>query len=189
MKNFQKLIAVSMLAISITSCQKTPEASFTTDKSEYVAGETINLTNTTLNGKTYKWTFPDGQTGSSESYAFETDDNDPAGTLTFRLEAFSSNGKKSDEVSKSVNIKAAEGDVVFWQQAGSGYGTTVVSLNSVTSNITTEYTSSPDCGASGCAVFNGLKVGTYNYAATDGGTNWSGTLTVTKNTCLKLKLN
>ena len=113
MKNFQKLIAVSMLAISITSCQKTPEASFTTDKSEYVAGETINLTNTTLNGKTYKWTFPDGQTGSSESYAFETNDNDPAGTLTFRLEAFSSNGKKTDEVSKSVNIKAAEGDVVF----------------------------------------------------------------------------
>ena len=188
MKIFQKLIAVSMLAITITSCQKTPEASFTTDKSEYVAGETIKLTNTTLNGSTYKWTFPDGQTGSSESYEYKTNDNNPAATLTFRLEAFSSNGKKTDEDSKSVKLKAAEGDCVFWQEFGSGHDVTVVSLNNVSSNITEEKASSPSCGASGCAVFNGLKVGTYNYSASDGNTSWTGTVTITKNTCSKIKL-
>ncbi len=188
MKKINYLITLLILSVTFSSCQKTPEASFTTDKTEYVAGETIKLTNTTINGSEYKWTFPDGQTGTVENYDYTTNDTDPSASLTFKLQATSKNGKKTDEATKTVNLKAAEGDVVFWQQVGSGFGATVVSLNGVTSNITSEYSSAPDCGASGCAVFNGLKVGSYNYTATDGSSTWSGSALVTKGTCLKIKL-
>jgi hypothetical protein len=74
--------------------------------------------------------------------------------------------------------KTKYGNVTFWQKTGGGFGITVVSLNSVTSNITSEYNSAPGCGTSGCAVFNQLETGTYNYSATDGTSSWSGTVDV-----------
>jgi hypothetical protein len=83
--------------------------------------------------------------------------------------------------------KTKTGDVTFWQQTGSGYGVTVVSVNGVTSNITSEYGAAPSCGTSGCAVFNGLDEGTYNYTATDGTASWSGSVTVTEG-CKTVKL-
>lgn len=83
--------------------------------------------------------------------------------------------------------KTKTGDVTFWQQTGSGYGVTVVSVNGVTSNITSEYGAAPSCGTSGCAVFNGLDEGTYNYTATDGTANWSGSVTITEG-CKTVKL-
>jgi hypothetical protein len=83
--------------------------------------------------------------------------------------------------------KTKYGNVTFWQKTGSGYGVTVVNIDGVSSNITSEYNSSPDCGTSGCAVFNNLETGTYNYTATDGTDYWSGTVTVTEG-CLTLEL-
>lgn len=76
--------------------------------------------------------------------------------------------------------KNKTGDVTFWQETGSGYGVTVVSVDGVTSNITSEYGAAPSCGASGCAVFNALDAGSYNYTASDGVSSWSGTVTVTE---------
>jgi hypothetical protein len=76
--------------------------------------------------------------------------------------------------------KTKYGNVTFWQKTGSGYDVTVVSLNGVTSNITSEKSSTPDCGASGCAVFNQLEIGTYDYSASDGTDSWSGQVTVTE---------
>lgn len=74
--------------------------------------------------------------------------------------------------------KTKYGNVTFWQKTGSGYGITVVSLNGVTSNITSEKSAAPECGASGCAVFNQLETGTYDYTASDGTDSWSGKVTV-----------
>lgn len=74
--------------------------------------------------------------------------------------------------------KTKYGNVTFWQATGSGFGTTVVSLDGVSSNISSEYVSAPSCGSSGCAVFNQLETGTYNYSATDGIDTWSGTIEV-----------
>jgi hypothetical protein len=79
------------------------------------------------------------------------------------------------------------GDVTFWQETGSGYGITVVSLNGVTSNITSEYNSAPDCGEAGCAVFNSLEDGVYNYSASDGNYTWSGSVDINSG-CLTLEL-
>ena len=74
--------------------------------------------------------------------------------------------------------KTKYGNVTFWQRTGGGYDLTVVNLEGVSSNITLEYSSAPDCGESGCAVFNGLEVGKYAYTATDGTDEWSGTVDV-----------
>lgn len=74
--------------------------------------------------------------------------------------------------------KTKYGNVTFWQKSGSGYGITVVSLKGVTSNITSEKSSIPECGASGCAVFNQLETGSYDYTASDGTATWSGNVTV-----------
>ena len=76
--------------------------------------------------------------------------------------------------------KTKYGNVTFWQRTGGGYGITVVNLNGVSSNITSEYSSAPDCGESGCAVFNKLETGTYDYTASDGTDTWSGQVTVTE---------
>jgi len=83
--------------------------------------------------------------------------------------------------------KTKYGDVTFWQITNSGYGVTVVDIDGVTSNITNEYSSAPDCGASGCAVFNSLETGSYNYSASDGTDSWAGEVTITEG-CLTMEL-
>ena len=84
--------------------------------------------------------------------------------------------------------KTEYGNVIFWQQTGSGFGITVVEIDGVSSNITSEYGSTPDCGAAGCALFNNLETGTYNFSATDGTNNWTGAITVSEG-CLKRELD
>jgi len=83
--------------------------------------------------------------------------------------------------------KTKYGNVTFWQKTGSGFSITVVNLNGVSSNITSEYASAPACGTSGCAVFNHIATGTYSYAASDGTSTWSGTVNVTEG-CTAMKL-
>lgn len=79
------------------------------------------------------------------------------------------------------------GDVTFWQASGSGFGITVVELNGITSNISSEYSAAPSCGAAGCAVFNGLEDGVYSYSASDGNWIWNGTVDV-ESGCLTIEL-
>jgi len=182
------LLATSLVAITFTSCQKQPEATFATDKSEYVAGETVKLSNTSADANSYKWTMPDGQIAKSIDVTYKIDEKQKDGTLTFKLEAFSKNAKKDDETTKTVKIKVAKGNAVFWQRTGSGFDVTVVELNGITSNITVDSPSTPECGSAGNAVFNGLEVGTYNWTATDGTYNWNGTINITRDGCTKQEL-
>ena len=193
MKSLKLIPLLSLCMIFIlTGCQKQPKASFVTDKTEYVAGETVYLTNTSIDADHYEWTFPGGITATDfqRDYVINPYSIIPGdiGPLTFKLKAYSKNGSKSDEVSQTVYVRPAKGSVVFWQQTGSGYGITNVTINGVTSSITSEYGSTPSCGASGCAVFDGLKIGTYNYTATDGTTTWSGTITITPDGCASMEL-
>ncbi len=60
-----------------------------------------------------------------------------------------------------------------------------VNIGGKTGSITSYYSTSPSCGASGCAIFT-LPIGSYSYSAssTFGLSTWSGTVTVTKNGCL-----
>ncbi len=84
--------------------------------------------------------------------------------------------------------KNKTGNAVFWQKSGSGYSTTVVSIDGVSSNISSEYNTSPSCGASGCAVFNNLELGSHEFTASDGTYFWSGVIYIFKNECLQREL-
>ncbi len=93
-----------LFVITIVSCQQEPTARFVTDKSEYIAGETVHLTNTSSDGSSFQWTMPDGQTLNTNNADYLINVNDSFETLTFKLEAFSKNGKKTSSESKDVAV-------------------------------------------------------------------------------------
>jgi major membrane immunogen (membrane-anchored lipoprotein) len=73
------------------------------------------------------------------------------------------------------------GNVTFWFD--SVQNTATVKIGGNTGKITSVYTSTtPTCGASGCANFM-LPVGTYTYTATSSSNSWSGNVVITANGC------
>jgi hypothetical protein len=176
-------------AAVFSGCNKEPEAMFTSDKDVYTAGDYIHLTNTSKDGRTYTWTLPGGETVSTMNVHYKSDQYFGNGELAFKLTAFSKNGKKENEFKKIVKVKAAKGDVMFWQKAGTGHYTTIVDIEEVEGIITYEYYEEPkECGSAGTAVFNGLTAGDHIYYATDGQMSWSGTIKVSRDTCFKVLL-
>lgn len=81
------------------------------------------------------------------------------------------------------------GQVIFWTASDHGCGPISVSINGQSGTISSYYSSTPSCGASGCATFT-LDPGTYTYSATCGTYTWgSKSVTITANSCFKMKLN
>jgi len=94
-----------------------------------------------------------------------------------------------DPTSSNYNPSATEdngtcqyaGNITFW--AKSNEPGTTVSVGGKTGSITSNFpTVDAACGSAGCANFT-LPVGSYPYTATSTLSNWSGTVTVTKNGC------
>lgn len=80
------------------------------------------------------------------------------------------------------------GSVIFWMSSGD-YNVDVT-VNGATSTISSNYSSTPECGSSGCASFT-LSSGTYSYHAEEDAlfpTTWAGNITVPKGGCQTLKL-
>ena len=80
-----------------------------------------------------------------------------------------------------------KGDVMFWTN---NYTTTIrVDFRDSSKNITKYYYSgTPSCGATGCANFTNVPVGTYSYYAENDDYYWDGHITVTKDNCSKMRL-
>lgn len=81
------------------------------------------------------------------------------------------------------------GQVVFWENT-STYGpcsATNVTIGGSTQQITTTSSTTPSCGATGCATFT-LNPGTYNYSASCSGTTKTGSVTIYANQCSKILL-
>jgi hypothetical protein len=190
MKNMKLVLftIIEILALSMVSCQKQPVADFSTDKSEYNAGDTVFFTNKSLNAKSVIWTMPDGQTSTNPNLKFYTiysGLND--GTLNFKLEAYSKNNKKTNEAIKTVKVFALKGTLTVWTSYSS-VDTIKVTVDSVSGIVTKYYSSSPDCGAAGCFNLT-LTVGTHTIKAIMGGITWpTSTITVSKNNCTKFEL-
>ncbi len=183
---FKKLLLIC-LATSLFSCQKQPGADFTTDKAEYIAGEVVKLTNTSAEAATYKWTFPDGQTSTSENIEYTIAETQADATLAFNLEAFSKNGKKTDKASKSISVKAATGQLTVWTSNQNTNYINVTIDGVASGTITLYYTGVPACSAQGCVTAT-LKVGSHTISATDGNTTWNGVISVGKNNCSTFEL-
>jgi PKD repeat protein len=101
MKKAIFLSATSMV-IALSSCQKEPMACFESSASTATVGQTVNFTNCTMDGHHYMWNFGDGGMAETEnaSHAYSS-----PGTYKVTLEAMSKNGKKSDEVSKTITVQ------------------------------------------------------------------------------------
>jgi hypothetical protein len=83
----------------------------------------------------------------------------------------------------------SSGNVVFWSAntVAPNCGDISITCDGIRKTITTYQSTAPDCGAAGVANFNFLA-GTYNYTATCNWKTWSGTITITPNSCVKQEL-
>jgi hypothetical protein len=182
------LVSVAILA----GCQKQPQANFTTDKTEYKAGETIKCTNTSIDGTTYKWSWSGTKIKSGDavggSLDLSTEKDLESGDVTIKLQAFSKNGKKTSETSKTVKVVANNGKVSFWSDFGEDFNVDVT-IDGVVKKITKNISSAPSgCDTDGCANFE-LKPGKYNYSAKDtDGYTWSGSVDILPTGCNRVQL-
>jgi len=100
----QKLLLIpilGMIILAMVSCQKKPEASFTTNKTRDNAGEAIIFTNTSKDAHDFEWNFGDNTTSTEEN---PTHFYNTPGTYNVVMKASSKNGKKSNEASSIITI-------------------------------------------------------------------------------------
>lgn len=84
-----------------------------------------------------------------------------------------------------------KGDVKFWVDRNFGCGPITVNVSGVgTSTISGYYYSgTPDCALDGIGGnFSDITAGTYNYTASCQDYNWSGSVTITEDSCLRYQL-
>ncbi len=185
MKKIKNFTLIAIIAV-LSSCQKEPKADFSIDKPTCTGGETVLLTNISEDASSYMW-YINGQTFNSKNLQYTTNQYSAGETVNIILYAYSKNGKKSDQISKSITVTEAKGSVLFW--AAWPPSAITVTLNGQVSYITQHHTSAPDCGDSGCANFDNLTPGTYNFTATDNGSNnWASTVTIYSGTCSTMQL-
>jgi len=175
-----------LCALIAGSCAKEPSASFQTDKTEYVAGETVRLTNTSANATTYLWTLPNGLTAEAAEPSYTIPETAPSGEIEFTLVA-GNEDKKTASVTKSVRVVAATGTITAWTFNGSVGVITVKSGDAVLGTIGAYYQFNPGCGANGCVTAT-LNVGVHAITAVYAGTSSSGTVTIKKNQCTTYEL-
>lgn len=152
----------NVVADTTLSDEKVPVASFSSDKSTYTAGETINLTSTCADAATIRWTLPDGTTSNAASVSYQTDAKLDDTKLNFRLDAISKSGLKSDYTVKGISVNAIKGSIVLYYSSSfsGGQFVTSVSIDGMLYG-TVSVPNTPDpptCGQTGFPTID-LKVG------------------------------
>lgn len=143
-----------------------------------------------MNGKSYKWTFPDGSISTSKDATYRIPETAAYGAQPVKLEA---RGLHPNSPPKSVTyniiVYPVFGKVVFWKDVTCGCGWIDVTIDNDQFNQVLNNTSvSPGCGNFNACEFE-LTVGSHSYYATDGSRSWNGNFTITKNGCVDIKLN
>lgn len=177
---------IGIILILINSCQIKPYAQFEVLKNNYnhyVVGKNIKFTNQSYNYENCIWYFGDGETSSLDT---PTHVYDYPGTYQISLIVYSSNGKRLDNYYQTITVIANQGNAIFWMSEGEYINN--VTLNNSTKSITRNLTVRPNCSTDGCACFNNLSSGTYNYTATDGNSNWNGNITIIAGECSTMHL-
>ncbi len=100
MKTFAQIILMVMV-VAITGCQKHPRAGFTLNAKTFFPGDKIIITNTTIDGYRYEWTIA-GKTYTTKDVELTAGSN--IGDRSVKLEAFSKNGKKTNEASDAYTV-------------------------------------------------------------------------------------
>lgn|ERR1035437_1801299 len=99
--NIKFFCMVFAVTLAFTSCMKKPMACCDFPATS-THGQAVSFTSTcSMNASSYSWDFGDGAT-STDANATHT--YNTAGTYTVKIMAMSKNGKKMDEISKSITI-------------------------------------------------------------------------------------
>jgi hypothetical protein len=178
------VIALTVLA----GCKKEepdPIAILHISDTQVVTGENITATNESIDSYSCLWSNGDGEIHTGDVFVFYYDE---PGIYTVSLTAYSESGNKQDIATERVTVEPATGNITFWQSGTPSYGITTVTIGGQTSQITSDYPNGvSECNMSGCANFTLLE-GAYDFAASDGTHNWSGTVTIIGNNCVRMQL-
>ena len=188
-KNAFLIIIAFLMSISCAKDEPTepePIACFTVSSSYVDINQVITVSNCSGNAFSYKWDDGDGTIKTSSvppQFYYST-----PGTYTVSLTVYSKSGNKQDIAQESITVIHKTGNVTFWQSGTPSYDVTAVVINDAAKYITLDAPSGvPDCITNGCANFT-LPTGTYSYGASDGNHNWSGSITILADKCVKLQL-
>jgi hypothetical protein len=169
------------------AAEKLPSADFTFDKAQYNAGETINLTNTSSDATSFRWTLPNGTTSKSKDLSYPTSIYMGDALLQFKLEAFSKSGFKSDYTVQQIYIVATKGKLVLyrfsnWQYNPANYTLMIDGNNYGLVNIPYS-TIVPTCNQEGYTTVE-LNVGNHVVTVTEGSFNtWNKTIEIKPSEC------
>lgn len=188
MKKSILFIAIALTVIS--GCEKEnpepdPIACFGLSSSLVDINEIVTSFNCSKNATSYQWNDGDGnQTTILEPTFYYSEPGNYIVTLT----AYSESGNKTNTTQESIQVMQMLGKVSFWLSGNPAYYETTVTIGQFSETITHYYTNGPlDCQQNGCANFT-LPTGEYAFTATDGVYNWSGTVNIIANECVKFQL-
>ncbi len=74
-----------ILSILFYSCEKKASADFETDKTEYMAGEIVKLTNKSTSGNTFEWIMPNGEKATTKDAEYIIPFNTGFDEVSFNL--------------------------------------------------------------------------------------------------------
>ncbi len=121
----KKLLSLSLLLFLFSTCkkdavtevaeEKVPVADFSSNKPDYNLGETIELTNASVDAETIRWTLPDGTTSKANTVSYPTSESNVVKSLDFKLEATSKSGIKTDYIVKKIYVKPPIGKLLISQ--------------------------------------------------------------------------
>lgn len=181
--------AISVFILLFYSCKKDepvepkPTISFSFVQGDYGV---FGFNATSSNATSYVWDFGDG----GKDYALSpTHYYKKNGSYDVKVVATGKGG--SSTTTRSVNVSTVAGEVTFWTDKGS-YNIDVTVDNKYLTTIKSNYSSVPNCGASGTAYFVLLKEGVHTFTAKEVGrvfpNTWAGSVTVVGGECLRWKL-
>ena len=184
------VLIIVFISFIFSSCKKEdpepdPVACFTLSSTLVDINEVVISSNCSRNAYSYQWSDGDGnQTTISEPTFYYSEPGDYLVSLT----AYSENGSKNHTVQETITVMQMYGSVSFWLSGTPAYGITTVTVDGLSRQITSYYSSGiSGCDWEGCANFT-LPTGTHSFYATDNIYEWNGTVTIETNTCLILQL-
>jgi|TARA_R100000306_G_scaffold11683_2_gene13758 hypothetical protein len=100
-------------------------------------------------------------------------------------------GGNGDDGNDDDDDGSGTGDFIFWTNQDYGCGNISVSVDGIGSSTIDGYfdSATPDCSnTSAGGNFNNIPIGSYSFTASCSDYNWSGSFTVTEDTCNRLRL-
>jgi PKD repeat protein len=180
-----KLAACIIIAIAALASCKRPVASFTSDKEEYMNGEIMQMTNTSQNAKSYKWSVSNSITEYDSKDAKIITNG--TGEYVVTLTAYSSNKVKTDAATKNFLVKPGAGQVMFYTSDTAVFSYNLEVDNIALGSLTNTYALPPACGATGC-ITTTLSEGQHTFTIVKPTMSVADVVLVDANVCKKVKM-